>query len=69
MLALSATNISYGKIADSDLNISPPSGDKVVKVSTAGRGGVAPQAAARAKAKHAQVTGVAAVSRRVIDKA
>jgi hypothetical protein len=65
VLALTATNISYGKIADSDLNISPPSGNKVVKVSTAGRRGVAPQAAARAKAKHAQVTGVAAVSRRV----
>ena len=36
VLALAATNISYGQISDSDLNIQPPSGDKVVKVSTAG---------------------------------
>ena len=67
VLALAATNISYGQISDSDLNIQPPSGDKVVKVSTAGtHAGAAETArAARAKAKQANVSGVAAVSRRV----
>jgi hypothetical protein len=67
VLALTATNISYGKIADSDLNITPPAGDKVVKVSTAGAGGAQRQALAKAgrHAKHAQVSGVAAVSRHV----
>ena len=66
VLALTATNISYGKIADSDLNITPPAGDKVVKVSTAGAPGAQASASkAVRKAKHAQVTGVAAVSRHV----
>jgi outer membrane lipoprotein-sorting protein len=67
VLALTATNISYGQIADSDLNIQPPAGDKVVKVSTAGAHASAAQTerAARAKAKHAHVSGVAAVSHRV----
>jgi hypothetical protein len=64
VLALAANNISYGQIADSDLNIAPPSGDKVVKVSTAGQhAGVAETArAARSGAKHARVSGVAAVA-------
>jgi hypothetical protein len=69
VLALTATNISYGKLADSDLNILPPSGDKVVKVSTADNHAAAAQTsrAARSKlrAKHAQISGVAAVARRV----
>jgi hypothetical protein len=69
VLALTATNISYGKVADSDLNISPPSGDKVVKVSTADKHAMAAATAhaARSKARgaHAQVSGVAAVARRV----
>jgi hypothetical protein len=70
VLALSATNISYGQVADSDLNIQPPAGDKVVKVSTAGKNAAMTQTArtartARAKAKHAQVNGVAAVARHV----
>ncbi|HEX3977373.1 MAG TPA: hypothetical protein VHW96_13990 [Solirubrobacteraceae bacterium] len=67
VLALSATNISYGQIADSDLNISPPGGDKVVKVSSADVHGSAAHTAraARSEAKHAQVRGVAAVARHV----
>jgi hypothetical protein len=67
VLALTATNISYGQLAGSDLNIQPPAGDKVVKVSTGGAHASAAQTArsARAKAKHAQVSGVAAVARRV----
>jgi hypothetical protein len=67
VLALSATNISYGQIADSDLNIQPPAGDKVVKVSTADNHAAAAQTAraARSKARHAQISGAAAVARRV----
>jgi hypothetical protein len=67
VLALSATNISYGQISDSDLNIQPPAGDKVVKVSSADKHGTAAQTAraARANAKHSHVKGVAAVARRV----
>lgn len=67
VLALSATNMSYGQIADSDLNIQPPTGDKVVKVSTANtHAALAGSAGAmRAKGKHADVNGVAAVARHV----
>jgi len=67
VLALSATNMSYGQIADSDLNIQPPTGDKVVKVSTANKpAALAGSAGAmRAKGKHADVNGVAAVARHV----
>lgn len=64
VLALTATSISYGSISSSDLSISPPSGDKVVKVSTAGTASAAHASSAKAK-KHAQVSGVAAVARRV----
>jgi hypothetical protein len=69
VLALTATNISYGKVADSDLNILPPSGDKVVKISTADKHAAAAQTARAARSKlrgkHAQVAGVAAVARHV----
>src|SRR6202000_2086884 len=66
VLALSATHISYGRIAGSDLSIAPPAGDKVVKVSSADMHSSAARAgAASAKAKHAQVRGVAAGARRV----
>ena len=67
VLALTATNITYGPVADSDLNIQPPAGDKVVKVSSAAMHGSAAgaAAAARSKAKHAQVRGVAAVAAHV----
>ena len=67
VLALSATNMSYGQIADSDLNIQPPAGDKVVKVSTANKHAAMAGTArtARGAAKHAQVSGVAAVASHV----
>jgi hypothetical protein len=65
VLALTATHISYGPIAASDLNIAPPAGDKVVKVSSAGAHGDAAKAAgaaARMKGHHARISGVSAVS-------
>jgi outer membrane lipoprotein-sorting protein len=67
VIELTATNISYGSVPASVFNISPPAGDKVVKIST-------PQAAAassalhkanakaRAKARqHRQISGLSAV--------
>jgi hypothetical protein len=67
VLALSATKISYGQIAASDLTIQPPAGDKVVKVSGADMHSSAARTAraARSKAKHAQVSGVSAVAHHV----
>jgi hypothetical protein len=67
VLALAATNIVYGQVSNSDLNIGPPSGDKVVKVSTADKhaGAAETARAARSKAKHAKVSGVAAVASHV----
>jgi hypothetical protein len=68
VLELKASNISYGAVAPSDLAVSPPAGDKVVKVSTGGH--AAPLTAAKAKAGKAKakarerkVNGVAAVAR------
>jgi outer membrane lipoprotein-sorting protein len=63
VLDLKATNITYGAVPASTFTISPPSGAKVVKVSTAGASGTADQAGAAAKnAKHAHVSGVADVA-------
>ncbi len=67
VLALTATNISYGAISPSDLAISPPSGDKVVTVSTADKHAAAAAGTARAarKAARTHVSGVAAVAAHV----
>lgn len=64
VLELTATHISFGSVPASDFAVSPPSGYKVVKVSTP----AAPAARARGNAKqarHAEVTGVKAVAARV----
>jgi outer membrane lipoprotein-sorting protein len=63
VLALSATNISYSAISASDLTISPPSGDKVVTISTAGQHAAAAHGARGAR--KTEVTGAAAVARHV----
>ena len=66
VLALTATNISYGAISPSDLAISPPSGDKVVTVSTADKhAAAAGTARATRKAARTHVSGVAAVAAHV----
>jgi hypothetical protein len=65
VLALTVSKISYGTISASDLNISPPAGDKVVKISTAGAPGDAAKAAragSKLKRHQSQVHGVAAVA-------
>jgi len=66
VLALTATNISYGTISPSDLNISPPSGDKVVTIPTADQHAVTAGTARAGRAAHRkQVAGAAAVARHV----
>jgi outer membrane lipoprotein-sorting protein len=64
VLELKATDISYGSVPASVFSISPPSGAKVVRVSTpTGHG--ADMAAAKGKhpKRHAEVTGASAVAR------
>jgi hypothetical protein len=73
VLELKATNISYGAVSSSDLAVSPPAGDKVVKVSSAGHAAspltgnakVAKGKAAKARARARKVSGVAAVARQL----
>lgn len=63
VLDLKATNISYGPVAASNFSVSPPSGAKVVKVSTAGKAGKAGRDAKHAKGSH--VSGLANVAAHV----
>ncbi|MBV8990178.1 MAG: hypothetical protein JO372_16630 [Solirubrobacterales bacterium] len=58
VLELKATKISYGPVPGSTFTMSPPSGAKVVTVSTPTGSGHA-----RKAGKHAEVSGVAAVAR------
>lgn len=62
VLELSATDISFGRVAASDFAISPPAGAKVMQLSSA-QGAQAQDRAAKSSAKRKQVTGVAAVQR------
>ena len=59
VLELTATDISFGSVPSSNFSISPPSGAKVVKVSAPS----SHAATTREGAKHAHVSGVAAVAR------
>ena len=59
VLELKATGISYGAIPASDFNVTPPTGSKVVKISTAN---VTSKAKGAKHAHHAEVTGVSAVA-------
>ena len=66
VIALKATNISYGPVPASDFAVTPPSGSKVTKISIAGTAGRAEKATRAARhAKHARVSGEAAVASRV----
>ena len=64
VLALTATSISYGAISTSVFDVTPPTGSKVVTVSTpkANTADKAGKAGKAGKAKHAHVSGVAAVA-------
>ena len=66
VIDLKATNISYGSVPASDVSVLPPSGAKVVKVSTAGKERKAEKLSKAGKhAKHAKISGVAAVASKV----
>ncbi|HWE08847.1 MAG TPA: hypothetical protein VG325_05810 [Solirubrobacteraceae bacterium] len=67
VLALRATDISFGPVSASVFNVSPPPGYKVVRVSTPNTGSASSASAKgkKAKAKHAEVTGAAAVASHV----
>lgn len=66
VLQLEATDISYGKVAGSDFNVSPPPGSKVVKISTAGQNKAMSTISKHGKrAGHDSVSGVAAVAAKV----
>jgi outer membrane lipoprotein-sorting protein len=66
VLDLKATNISYGAVPASDFSVSPPSGAKVVKISTPDKVGQAEKASRAYKhAKHRELSGEAAVAGRV----
>ena len=62
VLALTATNVSFGNVPASTFTISPPSGAKVVRVSGPSNAAME-RHGARSSAKHHEVAGVAAVSR------
>jgi hypothetical protein len=67
VLELKATNITYGPVSSQDLSVPMPTGDKVVKVSSPGtqHAATGTSGKGKGKGKHAQVSGVAAVSRKV----
>ncbi|MBV9817092.1 MAG: hypothetical protein JOZ07_01935 [Solirubrobacterales bacterium] len=66
VLDLKATDISYGAVAESVFAISPPSGDQVVQLATAGHatpGHATPGHSARMpRGRHAQLSGVGPVA-------
>jgi hypothetical protein len=65
VIQLKATDISYGKVPSSDFNVSPPSDAKIVRVNVP----AAPAHTAKAARKHElaqrQVSGAAAVAKKV----
>ncbi|HUO69594.1 MAG TPA: hypothetical protein VMU39_02370 [Solirubrobacteraceae bacterium] len=67
VLQLKATNISFGSVPASVFNISPPSGAKVVKVDTTSTsaGAAAGARKAKAHARQKEITGAAAVAKRL----
>jgi hypothetical protein len=63
VLELKATDISYGAVPASDFAVTPPSGAKIVKVSTPSHAAAAARAGRAARATHhARVSGSAAVA-------
>ncbi len=56
VLALQATDISYGKVSSSVFNISPPSGDKVVRISTPAKDTGTTSKHAHGKTAHAEAS-------------
>ena len=67
VLELTVTDISFGAVPKSDLVVSPPRGAKVVNVQlpTGNRAGTGRSAKRHGRKAHAEISGVAAVSRRL----
>ncbi len=72
VLELKATDISYGAVPASDFNVTPPSGSKVVKISTMGHANATQKRRlytfgkqAKHAARHEQASGVSAVAARL----
>jgi outer membrane lipoprotein-sorting protein len=65
VLELSATNITYGPVASSDLSAAPPAGAKVVTVSTPQSSAAQGTAKKGKAAKSQEITGAAAVAKHV----
>jgi outer membrane lipoprotein-sorting protein len=63
VIELKATDISYGTVAASDFAVSPPSGAKVVKITLPAGNAAAKHA--RGHGRHHDVTGAAAVAKRL----
>jgi outer membrane lipoprotein-sorting protein len=64
VIELKATDISYGNVAASDFAVSPPAGAKIVKVALPASGQAAAKHA-RGHGRHREVTGAAAVAKRL----
>jgi outer membrane lipoprotein-sorting protein len=65
VIELAATNISYGPVSADVFNVAPPTGSKVVKISTPSGTGTAADKKGATHAKHARVQGIAAVAKKV----
>ncbi|MGA9856225.1 MAG: hypothetical protein WBQ18_00110 [Solirubrobacteraceae bacterium] len=65
VLELKATNISYGHVSASDVALTPPPGDKVVKIATPTTAGHSAATHAGKARHHANVSGVSAVASHV----
>ncbi len=61
VLELKATNITYGAVPASDFAVTPPAGDKVVKVSSPSGHG-SPAGHSSAKGRHRELNGTSAVA-------
>ena len=65
VIELKATDISYGKVPSSDFSVSPPSDAKIVRVNVPAGSTHAATAARKHERAHRQVSGAAAVAKKV----
>ena len=65
VIELKATDISYGKVPASDFNVSPPSDAKIVRVNVPAGSTHAAEAAGKHARAHHDVSGAAAVAKKV----
>jgi outer membrane lipoprotein-sorting protein len=65
VIQLKATEISYGKVAGSDFNVAPPSGTKIVRINVPAGAAHAAKASGKQARAHREVSGAAAVAKKV----